>query len=102
MSELNDYQKLVFKNKVEKGFNITNIEKEFLLLYGEVAEAFDAYKKNDTAELAEELADIAIYLLGLAEILNVDLDKEIQQKIAINQNRTYASNGNGYAKRIDN
>ena len=28
----------------------------------------------------EELADVAIYLLGLAEILSIDLDGEIQKK----------------------
>lgn len=61
MSDLKRYQKLVYENKVEKGFNITNIETEFLLIYGEVAEAFEAYKKNETDNLGEELADIAIY-----------------------------------------
>lgn len=101
MSELANYQKMIFRNKVEKNFNTTNIEKEFLMLYGEVSEAFDAYKKNNKAELAEELADVAIYLLGLSEILNIDLDQEIQRKIEINHHRKYQSNGNGYGQRID-
>ena len=46
MSELKGYQQEIFENKINKGFNTTNIEQEFLLLYGEVVEAFDAYKKN--------------------------------------------------------
>lgn len=45
MNDLETYQKLIIENKIQKGFNTTNIEKEFLLLYGEVAEAFEAYKK---------------------------------------------------------
>lgn len=51
--------------------------------------------------MGEELADVAIYLLGLAEILSIDLDGEIQKKMKINQARRYTSYGNGYAKRID-
>ena len=61
---LKQVQKEVWQNKLNKGFNTTNVEKEFCLLYGEVAEAFDAYRKKKE-DLNEELADIAIYLLGL-------------------------------------
>jgi len=34
------------------------------LLHGEVAEAFDAWRKG-REDVGEELADVAIYLLGL-------------------------------------
>ena len=37
----------------------------------------------------EELADIAIYLLGLSEILGIDLASEIENKMEINQDREY-------------
>ena len=43
---LKKVQKEVWENKVNKGFNTTNVELEFCLLYGEVAEAFDAYRKK--------------------------------------------------------
>lgn len=99
MSDLKKYQNLVYENKVQKGFNVTNIETEFLLIYGEIAEAFEAYKKNEMANLGEELADVAIYLLGLSEILGIDLDEEIAKKIEINQNREYVSDANGYMKK---
>ena len=99
MSDLKKYQKLVYENKVQKGFNVTNIETEFLLIYGEIAEAFEAYKKNEMANLGEELADVAIYLLGLSEILGIDLDEEIAKKIEINQNQEYISGANGYMKK---
>ena len=39
-------QKRVLQNKIDKGFNITDINKEFCLLYGEVAEAYDAFRKK--------------------------------------------------------
>lgn len=46
-SKLSDCQILVFQNKIQKNFNTTNVEKEFLLIYGEVSEAFEVYKKNE-------------------------------------------------------
>jgi hypothetical protein len=38
-------------------------------------------------------------LLGLSEILGIDLDEEIAKKIEINQNREYISGANGYMKK---
>ena len=49
---------------------------EFCLLNGEVAEAFDAWRKG-RQDVGEELAGSAIYLLGLAEMVGVDLQNEI-------------------------
>jgi hypothetical protein len=91
--DLKEIQKEILQNKINKGFNITDINKEFCLLYGEVSEAYDAYRKNKD-DLGEELADIAIYLLGISEILGKDLEEEIINKIEINKNRKY-KNVNG-------
>ena len=52
------------------------------------AEAYDAWRKNKTT-VGEELADIAIYLMGLSEILDIDLETEIEKKMAINKDRVY-------------
>ena len=86
--DLKQIQKEVWQNKLNKGFNTTNVEKEFCLLYGEVAEAFEAYNKKKD-DLNEELADIAIYLLGLSEMLGFDLEDEIVKKVAKNEKRVY-------------
>lgn len=43
-------------------------------------------KKND---LDEELADVVIYLLGISEILGIDLEKEILYKINKNIHSEY-------------
>ena len=85
---LKQIQKEVWQNKLNKGFNTTNVEKEFCLLYGEVAEAFDAYRKKKD-DLNEELADIAIYLMGLSEMLGFDLEDEIMKKVSKNEKRVY-------------
>lgn len=85
---MSNIQKEIYQNKVNKGFNVTNVELEFCLLQGEVAEAFEAYSKK-LPTLGEELADVAIYLYGLAEILGYDLDEEIKRKVKINKTRVY-------------
>jgi NTP pyrophosphatase (non-canonical NTP hydrolase) len=85
---LREAQKAIYQNKVDKGFNTSDVNKEFCLLYGEVAEAYDAWRKKKE-NVGEELADVAIYLLGLSEILGVDLAEEIEKKMRINQNRQY-------------
>ena len=85
---LKEMQKRIYQNKINKGFNTTDIAKEFCLLYGEVSEAYEANRKKKP-DLNEELADIAIYLLGISEILGFDLEKEIENKVAINEKRVY-------------
>ena len=49
MIDLEKLQKEIYQNKVNKGFNTTDINKEFCLTYGELAEAYEAWrkKKND-------------------------------------------------------
>lgn len=86
--ELKKIQKAVWQNKLNKGFNTTDVNKEFCLLYGEVAEAYEAWRKKKE-DLNEELADIAIYLMGLSEMLGFDLEDEIEKKVAKNEKRVY-------------
>ena len=85
---MKEMQKEIWQNKVNKGFNTTDVNKEFCLLYGEVAEAYDAYRKKKD-DLNEELADIAIYLMGLSEMLGFNLEDEITKKVNKNKKRVY-------------
>lgn len=86
--DLKKVQKDVWQNKLNKGFNTTDVNKEFCLLYGEVSEAYDAWKKKKE-DLNEELADIAIYLMGLSEMLGFELADEIEKKVSKNEKRVY-------------
>lgn len=88
MVDLRKLQKEIYQNKVNKGFNVTDVNMEFCLTYGEMAEAYDAWKKKKT-DVGEELADVAIYLLGLSEILNINLEDEILKKVNKNKYREY-------------
>ena len=81
-------QEEIIQNKINHQFNTTDIAKEFCLLYGEVGEAYEAYRKKKN-DLGGELADVAIYLLGISELLGFDLEKEIKDKMKINKNRVY-------------
>ncbi len=88
MIDLKKLQKDIYDNKITKGFNITDVNLEFGLTYGELAEAFAAYHKK-LPDLGEELADVAIYLFGIAAILNINLEDEILKKVEKNKNREY-------------
>jgi len=68
------------------------------LLYGEVSEAYEAWRKHKE-DLNEELADIAIYLMGLSEMLGFDLADEIEKKVIKNEKRIY-KNIDGFNARI--
>ena len=86
---LREIQKRIWDNKVKKGFNTTDISKEFLYLTEELGEAIKAYRKDDKDELAEEIVDLIIYSLGLFEMLDKDGYEEIMKKIEKNEQRQY-------------
>lgn len=88
MVDLKQIQKDVYQNKLNKGFNVTDVNKEFCLTYGELAEAYEAWRKKKD-DLGEEIADVLIYLLGISEILNIDLETELLKKIEKNKHREY-------------
>lgn len=88
MVNLKELQKEVMRNKLEKGFNTTDIASEFCRAYEELSEAFSKHNKNQPG-VAEEFADVMIFILGMSEILGYDLEKEVVRKIAINKNRKY-------------
>lgn len=46
MIDLLQLQKRVYQNKIAKGFNVTDIYKEFCFIYGELSEACEAYLKK--------------------------------------------------------
>ena len=86
--DLRALQAEVMRNKREKGFNTTDISLEFCRAYEELSEAFA--KANLRQEgVGEEFADVIIFILGMAEILEIDLEKELVAKIEKNKRRKY-------------
>jgi NTP pyrophosphatase (non-canonical NTP hydrolase) len=51
----------------------------------------------DSAELAGELADVALYLLQLASVSGIDLEQAIVDKLAHNQDREWPRPRSGSA-----
>ncbi|MCX6754315.1 MAG: hypothetical protein NTU81_00595 [Candidatus Nomurabacteria bacterium] len=88
MVNLKELQKEVLRNKLQKGFNTTDVALEFCRAHEELSEAFSKFNKNQDG-VAEEFADVAIFLLGMCEILGYDLEKELVEKIEKNKNRQY-------------
>jgi NTP pyrophosphatase (non-canonical NTP hydrolase) len=92
--DIRDAQKRAWENKLSKGFNTTDVPLEFGLLTAEVGEAFTAWRKR-LPDFGEELADVVLYVMALAEMNGIDLDTEIDQKIAKNAARTYERDEHG-------
>lgn len=88
MVDLKKLQEEIYQNKINKGFNTTDIALEFCHAHEELSEAFHKFSKRENG-VAEELADVAVFLLGLSEILGYDLEKEVVKKVEINKNRIY-------------
>ena len=95
-SNYKDRQKRIYQNKVNHGFNTTNVHQEVRYIIEEVAELMHAIEKNDIENIREELADIVIFAYGCAEIAGVgDLDTEIFNKMSINESREYIKDTEG-------
>lgn len=90
-----EIQKKKSKSNKTQCFNMTSMEQKFCDLYGEVNNAYDAYHRG-LSNFGEELADVAIYLIGIAESRDVNLEKEVLRKVEINKNREYYRNELGY------
>ena len=85
---LKEVQQEIYRNKADKHWNTSSIETELCLMQGEISEFYEAFRKH-LPSIGEELADVAIYLLGMAEILHIDLEKEIEGKMRVNRRRQY-------------
>ena len=67
-----------------------NIAISLSLEAAEVLEHFQWGEQAEREALAEELADVALYLLQLAYLTDIDLPQAIRDKLAINYNRDWA------------
>ena len=67
-----------------------NIAISLSLEAAEVLEHFQWGEQADSDALAEELADVALYLLQLACLTGIDLEQAILDKLAVNYSRNRA------------
>ena len=64
-----------------------NIAISLSLEAAEVLEHFQWGESADPEELAEELADVMLYLLQLAYLTGIDLTEAVEDKLAVNYGR---------------
>ena len=98
--DIRTVQRQAWDNKLAKGFNVSDVALEFGLLTAEVSEAFTAWR-NRLPDFGEELADILIYLAGLAEMTGIDLGAEVERKLAKNAMRLYETGRDGMLRRVE-
>lgn len=63
------------------------------LVHSEVSEALEAFRKGDSNNFAEELADVVIRVLDCSEGLGIDLYAQIVAKLEKNRHRGYRHGG---------
>ena len=101
-ASLAEFQNYVKEMKIERGFNLTDKVYECLLMGEEMGELFKAVRKGHAAGhidpkshvggVAEELADVFIFLLSLANMHGIDLEQAFRDKEEINEKRKWNKN----------
>ncbi len=95
---IQDFQKYVVEAVKERGFRDDKVELRFLLLLEECGEFAKSVRKiaglgfaKDTSkkEIAEEAADVFIVLLGICNMLNIDLEQAFRDKEEKNKQRVW-------------
>lgn len=96
---LKDFQDYVLQMKQERGFNLTDKFYECCLLAEECGELISAIRKNSKSgsigsgsqagNIAEELADVFIYVCSLANMHGIDLEQAFRDKEEINKQRIW-------------
>jgi NTP pyrophosphatase (non-canonical NTP hydrolase) len=95
---LQDLQEYVAAAMKVRGFDTEDIPRRFMMLLEEAGEFAKAARTTvglkfasdtQTKELEEEAADVLIILLGLCNMLDIDLEQAFRQKEARNKKRTW-------------
>ena len=97
--DINDLTQEMFRFVRSKGWldenskrpqTLKNLAISLNLEASEVLEHFQwTEKTNDFEALESELADVLLYLLQLASIANIDLEKAVLKKLETNYNRSW-------------
>ncbi len=82
LKSLREWQKAVTKYAIDKGFNWNKSDVDTMLLrmHSEISEASEAVRDEDWDRFGEELADVFIRLVNCAEVMEIDLEKEVEKK----------------------
>ncbi|MBI4095294.1 MAG: hypothetical protein HY438_00375 [DPANN group archaeon] len=96
---LQEIQKEIFKNKLARGFNTTDVGKEIILMTEELGELARAYKNSDKRpareinnreEIIDAIGDLMVYCLGMCEMLGINSEEVLNKIIENNKNRKHS------------
>lgn len=103
MSHLNELGKEIVAINKANGWKIAEpgdwghteykIPTVLMLITSELAEALEAFRKNDRPNFNEELADALIRILDLTAGLDIDIDSEVHAKLEKNKTRGFRHGG---------
>lgn len=95
---LSDFQQYVRELEEERGFTDQNVLQKCLMLGEEVGELFKAIRKNENitvdhnskfGSIEDELADVLIFILSIANKHDINLEKAFRNKEEINKKRVW-------------
>ena len=99
MADLSKLQKEIYKNKLNRNFNVLDVGKEIILMTEELGELARAYKNSDKKpakeisnkeEIIDSVGDLMVYCLGLCEMLGVDSNEVLDKIVENNKKRTHS------------
>lgn len=97
---LAELQRYVAAAEKERGFAAESTVQKCLLLGEEVGELFKAVRRasglgvdstSRIGEIGEELADVLLFLLAIANRCGVDLETALREKVNVNSKRVWHS-----------
>ncbi len=95
---LKELQAYVQEKAVERGFELKDHSKKLVMLMEEVGELAKAIRtiagikfsdSTEKKEVADELADVQIVLLGVAQMCEIDMAQAVANKELKNETRTW-------------
>lgn len=98
MSDLRKLQREIYANKVRRGWNVTDVGKEIVLMVEELGELARAYKNSNKLpaaeidqreEIVDAIGDLMVYCLGLSEMMGVDAGEVLTAIVENNKGRTH-------------
>jgi NTP pyrophosphatase (non-canonical NTP hydrolase) len=98
LESLKQIQAYIWQMNIDRGFNLEDLSKKMLMLTEEVGEIARAIRKlsglkfdasTAQSDLAEEIADVFIVLLGLASVAKIDVAEAVKLKEVKNKKRSW-------------
>jgi NTP pyrophosphatase (non-canonical NTP hydrolase) len=97
---LQDFHEYIRKMEIARDFNNTSVLQNSLQLGEEVGELFKAIRKvegyktdkknSKIGTVKEELADVFMFLLAMANRYNIDLEQAFRDKEEVNKKRVWS------------